>query len=39
MNKYNKLSEDYTPNDLEEIDSKYFINGNTLVRNLKKVMV
>lgn len=36
MNKYNKLSEDYTPNDLEEIDSKYFINGNTLVRNLKK---
>ena len=36
MNKYNKLKEDYTPNDLEEIDSKYFINGNTKVRNLKK---
>ena len=36
MNKYNKLKEDYTPNDLEEIDSKYFINGNTLVRKLKK---
>ena len=36
MNKYNKLKEDYTPSDLEEIDSKYFINGNTLVRKLKK---
>lgn len=36
MNKYNKLKEDYTPNDLEEIDSKYFINGNTKVRKLKK---
>jgi len=36
MNKYNKLKEDYTPSDLEEINNKYFINGNTNVRKLKK---
>ena len=32
MNKYLKLSENYEPDDLEEISSKYFINGNTAVR-------
>lgn len=36
MNKYNKLRDDYEPDDLEEIDSKYFIYGNTLVRKLRK---
>ena len=36
MNKYLVLDKNYEPDDLEEIDSKYFINGNTLVRKLKK---
>lgn len=36
MNKYHKLEDYYEPDDLEEIDSKYFISGNTLVRNLRK---
>ena len=42
MNKYNKLKEDYTPNDLEEIDSKYFINGKYIckscVQNLNEII-
>ena len=36
VNKYQKLTSDYTPNDLEEINSKYFINGNSKVRMLRK---
>ena len=36
VNKYNKLSYDYVPKDLEKIDSKYFINGNTNARFLRK---
>ena len=36
MNKYLKLSENYEPDDLEEISSKYFINGNTAVRRMRK---
>lgn len=36
VNKYQKLTSDYTPNDLEEINSKYFINGNSRVRMLRK---
>ena len=35
-NKYSKLPDGYEPSDLEEISSEYFINGNTLVRNLRK---
>lgn len=35
-NKYLKLDETYIPNDLEKIDSKYFINGNKNARYLKK---
>ncbi len=36
VNKYLKLDENYIPNDLEEINSKYFINGNKEVRLLRK---
>lgn len=36
MNKYHKLEDYYEPDDLEEINSKYFISGNTLVRKLRK---
>ena len=36
VNKYLKLNENYVPSNLEEIDSKYFINGNNGVRLLKK---
>lgn len=36
MNKYLKLDEDYEPDDLEEINSKYFIDGNYYVRKLRK---
>ena len=36
VNKYLKLDNNYVPNDLEKIDSKYFINGNKNVRLLKK---
>lgn len=36
MNKYHKLDKDYEPDDLEEIDSKYFITGNAYVRNMRK---
>ena len=36
MNKYLKLSENYEPDDLEEISSKYFIYGNTAVRRMRK---
>lgn len=36
VNKYNKLNSNYIPNDLITINSKYFINGNTNRRLLKK---
>ena len=36
VNKFHKLDNEYVPNDLETIDSKYFINGNQNVRKLKK---
>lgn len=36
VNKYLKLSKDYVPNDLEEIKSEYFINGNQNTRMLRK---
>ena len=36
VNKYQKLSSNYVPNNLEEINSKYFINGNGSVRKLKQ---
>ena len=36
VNKYLKLPGEYEPSDLEEIDSKYFINGNLYVRNLRE---
>lgn len=36
MNKYLKLSENYEPDDLEEISSKYFIYGNSAVRRMRK---
>jgi len=36
MNKYLKLDEDYEPDDLEEISSEFFINGNYYVRKLRK---
>lgn len=36
VNKYLKLDSNYEPNDLEEVDSKYFINGNNNVRFLRK---
>lgn len=36
VNKFNKLSKDFTPTNLEEIDNKYFINGNQNVRKLTK---
>lgn len=36
MNKYLKLDEEYEPDDLEEISSKYFIDGNYYVRKLRK---
>ena len=36
-NKYNKLPNNYEPEDLEEIDSKYFISGNLYVREMRKV--
>lgn len=36
VNKYLKLDSNYEPNDLEEIDSRYFINGNNNVRFLRK---
>ena len=36
MNKYLVLDKNYEPEEWEEIDSKYFINGNTSVRKLKK---
>lgn len=36
VNKYNKLSKEYIPNDLESIDKTYFINGNSDVNMLKK---
>ncbi len=35
-NKYLKLKSDYEPNDLEQIDSKYFISGNPNVRQMRK---
>lgn len=35
-NKYLKLPDGYEPDDLETINSEYFINGNTLVRKLRK---
>ncbi len=35
-NKYLKLSDNYEPTDLIEIDSKFFINGNPKVRLLRK---
>ena len=36
VNKYRKLDSNYIPNDLEEINQKYFINGNKEVQSLKK---
>ena len=36
VNKYNKLPGEYEADDLEEISSEYFVNGNTLVRKLRK---
>lgn len=36
VNKFHNLKESYEPEDLEEINSKYFINGNNDVRKLKK---
>lgn len=36
VNKYLKLDENYTPNDLEEINSNNFINGNKNSRKLRK---
>lgn len=36
VNKYSKLEDNYIPDDLEEIDQKYFINGNKEARLLKK---
>lgn len=36
VNKFHNLDSKYVPNDLETIDNKYFINGNTDVRELKK---
>ncbi len=36
VNKYSKLDKNYVPNDLEEINSKYFIYGNQNKRMLKK---
>ena len=36
MNKYYKLPATYEPGDLETISDKYFINGNTYVRMLRK---
>ena len=36
VNKYYKLGKDYAFNDLEEINSEYFINGNLYVRKLRK---
>jgi len=36
VNKFNKLSKDFTPTNLEEINNKYFINGNQNVRKLTK---
>ena len=36
VNKFLKLNKDYVPKNLEEINSKYFINGNKNVRLLKK---
>lgn len=36
VNKFHNLSSDYEPNDLETIDSKYFIGGNLDVRMMKK---
>ncbi len=35
-NKYLKLDSSYEPSDLEEIDGKYFIDGNSNVRLLRK---
>lgn len=35
-NKYLKLEDNYEPNDLETIDSKYFISGNLYVRQMRK---
>lgn len=35
-NKYLKLASDYEPNDLEEISSDCFINGNLYVRKMRK---
>ncbi len=36
VNKFLKLNKNYVPKNLEEINSKYFINGNKNVRLLKK---
>lgn len=36
VNKYLKLNKNYIPNDLERINNKYFIDGNTNVRLLRK---
>lgn len=36
VNKYTRLGRNYVPNDLEKIDDKYFINGNTNVRLMRK---
>lgn len=36
VNKYIKLDQEYIPNNLEEINSEYFINGNNSVRMLVK---
>lgn len=36
VNKYLKLNKNYSPHDLKEISSKYFINGNNSVRFLRK---
>ena len=35
-NKFLKLNKEYVPNDLEEINDKYFISGNKKVRFLRK---
>lgn len=36
VNKYNFLTENYEPDDLEKIDDKYFIYGNSYVRLMRK---
>ena len=36
INKYHKLENSYKPDDLEEINDKYFISGNLYAREMKK---